>query len=105
RLPRPERDAVIVFVAFFSRDKRPDLLFRAWSRLAAEGRLSKLVYIGATTSPYFEIDRSMAGHIRAEAARLGRSDDVLFVEATHAVDRYLRPADPFVLSSVPEAPP
>lgn len=101
----PERDPVIVFVGFFSRDKRPDLLFRAWSRLAAEGRLSKLVYIGATASPYFEIDRSMAGQIRAEAARLGRSDDVLFVEATHAVDRYLRAADVFVLSSVREAHP
>jgi glycosyltransferase involved in cell wall biosynthesis len=100
-----ERDPVIAFVGFFSRDKRPDLLFRAWSRLAAEGRLSKLVYIGATASPYFEIDRSMAAHIRAEAARLGRSDDVLFVETTHAVDRYLRAADAFVLSSVREAHP
>jgi glycosyltransferase involved in cell wall biosynthesis len=101
----PDRDPVIAFVGFFSRDKRPDLLFRAWSRLAAEGRLSKLVYIGATASPYFEIDRSMAAHIRAEAARLGRSDDVLFVESTHAVDRYLRAADVFVLSSVREAHP
>ena len=101
----PEPDPVIVFVGFFSRDKRPDLLFRAWSRLAAEGRLSKLVYIGATASTYFEIDRSMAAQIRAEAARLGRADDVLFVEATHAVDRYLRAADVFVLSSVREAHP
>jgi len=101
----PERDPVIVFVGFFSRDKRPDLLFRAWSRLAAEGLLSKLVYIGATASTYFEIDRSMAAQIRAEAARLGRADDVLFVEATHAVDRYLRAADVFVLSSVREAHP
>ena len=101
----PERDPVIVFVGFFSRDKRPDLLFRAWSRLAAEGRLSKLVYIGATASTYFEIDRSMAAQIRVEAARLGRADDVLFVEATHAVDRYLRAADVFVLSSVREAHP
>ena len=101
----PERDPVIVFVGFFSRDKRPDLLFRAWSRLSAEGRLSKLVYIGATASTYFEIDRSMAAQIRVEAARLGRADDVLFVEATHAVDRYLRAADVFVLSSVREAHP
>jgi glycosyltransferase involved in cell wall biosynthesis len=101
----PERDPVIVFVGFFSRDKRPDLLFRAWSRLAAEGRLSKLVYIGATASTYFEIDRSMAAQIRAEAARLGRADDVLFVEAAHDVDRYLRAADVFVLSSVREAHP
>jgi len=101
----PDQDPVIVFVGFFSRDKRPDLLFRAWSRLAAEGRRSKLVYIGATASTYFEIERSMASQIRAEAARLGRADDVQFVEATHAVDRYLRAADVFVLSSVREAHP
>jgi glycosyltransferase involved in cell wall biosynthesis len=101
----PDHDPVVVFVGFFSRDKRPDLLFRAWSRLAADGMLSKLAYIGATASPYFEIDRSMAAGIRAEAARLGRADDVLFVEATHQMDRYLRAADVFVLSSVREAHP
>jgi glycosyltransferase involved in cell wall biosynthesis len=101
----PDRDPVVVFVGFFSRDKRPDLLFRAWSRLAGDGVLSKLAYIGATASPYFEIDRSMAAGIRAEAARLGRTEDVLFVEATHQMDRYLRAADVFVLSSVREAHP
>ena len=100
-----DRDPVIVFVGFFSRDKRPDLLFRAWSALASEARLSKLVYIGATASSYFEIDRSMAGDIRAEAARLGRTDDVLFVESTHEMERYLRAADVFVLSSAREAHP
>jgi glycosyltransferase involved in cell wall biosynthesis len=101
----PDRDPVIVFVGFFSRDKRPDLLFRAWSGLAAEGILSKLVYIGATASPYFEIDRSMAGRIRGEAARLGRAGDVLFVESTLEMERYLRAADVFVLSSAREAHP
>jgi glycosyltransferase involved in cell wall biosynthesis len=101
----PERQAVFVFVGFFSRDKRPDLLFRAWSRLAAEGVPSKLVYIGATASPYYEIDHSLAVEIREGATKLGRADDVVFVEATHEVARYFRAADVFVLSSVREAHP
>lgn len=101
----PERDPVFVFVGFFSRDKRPDLLFRAWSRLAAEGVPSKLVYIGATASPYYEIDSSLAKEIRDGAASIGRKDDVVFVEPTHAMERYFRAADVFVLSSVREAHP
>ena len=101
----PERQAVFVFVGFFSRDKRPDLLFRAWSRLAGEGVPSKLVYIGATASTYYEIDRSLAVEIREGAAKLGRADDVVFVEATHDVARYYRAADVFVLASVREAHP
>jgi glycosyltransferase involved in cell wall biosynthesis len=101
----PEHQPMFVFVGFFSRDKRPDLLFRAWSRLAADGVPSKLVFIGATASPYFEIDRSLAAEIRDGAARLGRTDDVVFVEGTHSMERYYRAADVFVLSSVREAHP
>ena len=96
---------VVVFVGFFSRDKRPDLLFRAWRRLADQGGRSKLAYIGATASPYFEIDEAIAREIRERAADMGRADDVMFVEPTHAMERYYRAADVFVLSSVREANP
>jgi len=100
-----EHERVVAFVGFFSRDKRPDLLFRAWQRVAARGVAAKLVYIGATASPYFEIDRGLAEGIRARAAQMGRAADVVFVEPTHAMDRYYRAADVFVLSSVREAHP
>lgn len=96
---------VIVFVGFFSRDKRPDLLFRAWKRLAARGIRTKLVYVGATASPYFEIDRSIVEEIRSEALAIGRASDVQFVPPTHDVERYYRAADLFVLSSIREANP
>ena len=36
-------ERVIVFVGFFSRDKRPDLLFHAWARLVERGVRAKLV--------------------------------------------------------------
>ena len=35
-----ETQRVVLFVGFFSRDKRPDLLFRAW-RVSAHGRWDK----------------------------------------------------------------
>jgi starch synthase len=101
----PEEQPVFVFVGFFSRDKRPDLLFRAWSRLATEGVPSKLVYIGATASPYYEIDSSLVKEIRDGASRIARGSDVVFVEPTHAMERYFRAADVFVLSSIREAHP
>ena len=100
-----ERERVILFVGFFSRDKRPDLLFRAWRRVVDQGVRSTLVYIGATSSPYFEIDQDIAQDIRAQAAAMGRGADVVFVEPTHAMERYYRAADVFVLSSVREAHP
>jgi glycosyltransferase involved in cell wall biosynthesis len=98
-------ERVVLFVGFFSKDKRPDLLFRAWRRIASQGVAAKLVYVGATASPYFEIDASIARDIRAQAASMGRADDVVFVDPTHAMERYYRAADVFVLSSVREANP
>jgi glycosyltransferase involved in cell wall biosynthesis len=100
-----DNDRVILFVGFFSRDKRPDLVFRAWQQVVAQGIAAKLVYIGATASPYFEIDQGIARDIRVQAKASGRSDDVVFVEPTHAMERYYRAADVFVLPSVREAHP
>lgn len=100
-----ERDRIVVFVGFFSRDKRPDLLFRAWARTVERGMSSKLVFIGATASPYFEIDESIARGIRDGAAAMGREADVIFVPPTHAMEQYYRAADAFVLSSIREAHP
>ncbi len=96
---------VVLFVGFFSRDKRPDLLFRAWHRLASTSVRSRLVYVGATGSGYYEIDQSLSGRIRADAAACGRGDDVEFARPTNDVDRYFRAADVFVLPSAREAHP
>ncbi|HXD75371.1 MAG TPA: glycosyltransferase family 4 protein [Vicinamibacterales bacterium] len=98
-------DRVVVFVGFFSHDKRPDLLFRAWKRTVKQGIAAKLVYIGATASPYYEIDRAIAQDIGDEAAATGHASDVVFVDPTHAIERYYRAADAFVLSSIREANP
>jgi glycosyltransferase involved in cell wall biosynthesis len=100
----PEAQPVVLFVGFFSRDKRPDLLFRAWRRLTPEMR-PKLVYVGATGSGYYEIDRLIADGIRAGAAAIGRADDVVFVEPTNEIERYVRAADVFALPSAREAHP
>jgi glycosyltransferase involved in cell wall biosynthesis len=106
RLGWPIDAPVVVFVGFFSRDKRPDLLFRAWKRIVAETtRRPALVYIGATGPSYFEIDRDLASRIRADAAAAGVADRVLFVDPTNAIEECLRAADVFVMTSAREAHP
>lgn len=100
-----EQERVVMFVGFFSRDKRPDLLFRAWKHVVRRGLRVKLVYVGATASPYFEIDHGLVQEIRSGAEACGRLNDVVFVPPTHAIERYYRAADIYVLSSIREAHP
>jgi glycosyltransferase involved in cell wall biosynthesis len=101
----PDAQPIVLFVGFFSRDKRPDLLFRAWRRLAPAPLRARLVYVGATGSGYYEIDQSLSGQIRADAAACGRGDDVEFAQPTNDIEQYFRAADVFVLPSAREAHP
>ena len=101
----PERDPIVLFVGFFSRDKRPDLLARAWRRLVRSGMTVRLAFVGARKSGYYEIDESLARAIVDEAAADGLADRLLFVEPGHDVDRAFRAADLFALPSIREAHP
>jgi glycosyltransferase involved in cell wall biosynthesis len=93
---------LVLFVGFFSRDKRPDLLYAAWSQAASSGPPSGLVFVGATRATYQEIDVGLASTIRDRAAAEGFADRVFFVESTLAIDKYFRAADLFVLPSIRE---
>jgi glycosyltransferase involved in cell wall biosynthesis len=101
----PEAHPVVLFVGFFSRDKRPDLLFGAWRRLLDDGVRPRLAFVGAKKTSYYEIDESIDREIRRRAADLGRADEVMSIEPTHDVERYFRAADAFVLTSIREAQP
>jgi glycosyltransferase involved in cell wall biosynthesis len=101
----PEQQPVVLFVGFFSRDKRPALLFKAWRRLRDAGVRSRLVFVGAKGTGYYEIDETIAARIHREAADLQLSDEVLSIEPTHDIERYFRAADIFVLPSIREAHP
>lgn len=102
----PEERPIVLFVGFFSRDKRPDLLFRAWTRARHEhGVDSTIVFVGATDESYFEIDKRLARDIRDAAARSAEADRVIFVPPTNDVARYFQAADVFVMTSVREANP
>src|SRR5437764_9993856 len=97
----PDAVPVVLFVGFFSRDKRPDLLFEAWAQTAPH-HASTLVLVGATRSVYQEVDETIADAIGERAAVLGLTDRVRFVEPTPAIDRYFRAADVYVLPSIRE---
>ncbi|MDA1183129.1 MAG: glycosyltransferase family 4 protein [Acidobacteria bacterium] len=94
---------VVLFVGFFSREKRPDVLFDAWARLAIEpGADSVLVFVGATRSAYHEVDQYLADEIRARATASGVANRLRFVEETRHIEAFHRMADVFVLPSVRE---
>lgn len=100
KLGLPAARPVIVFVGFFSHDKQPRTLFDAWMLLSDHDAIdATLLFVGATESPYFEVDARLAEQMRAEAARRGRSDRLVFAGVTHDVPDYLRAADVFVLPS------
>jgi len=101
----PRTQSVVLFVGFFSQDKRPDVLFRAWRRLETAGLRPRLVFVGAKCAPYYEIDEAIARRIRDEADRSGRGSDLAFVEPVHDIETYFRAADVFVLPSIREAQP
>lgn len=102
----PSGSPVVLFVGFFSREKRPDLLFEAWATLAASPASDAvLVLVGATRSSYYEIDEGLADGIRRRADKLGLTGRMSFVETTHEIERFHRAADVFVLPSVREGLP
>jgi len=101
----PADNLLVLFVGFFSHEKRPDLLYHVWARLASGGLRSTLVLIGATQSPYHEIDLQMAASIRADAARRGLTSHVVFVEHTNQIEEYYRAADVFALPTLREGLP
>ena len=106
RLGLPVEGSQILFVGFFSRDKRPDLLCDAWIRLA--GRSAdpiSLVCVGAAESKYFEVDPGLAERMRRSARDAGLEDRLILVEPTHAIDDYFRSTDIFALPSAREAMP
>ena len=101
----PTGEPVILFVGFFSREKNPDVLFDAWLSLLERGVTSTLVFVGATTGTYYEIDAGLAGRIKARAEQKGVSERVVFVESADHIEEYYRAADVFALPTVREGLP
>jgi glycosyltransferase involved in cell wall biosynthesis len=97
--------SLVLFVGFFSRDKRPDLLYEAWARVEAASRSSAIVFIGATRDSHQEVDATLASRIKERARENGVGDRVFFVESTRAIEKYFKAADLYVLPSVREGLP
>jgi glycosyltransferase involved in cell wall biosynthesis len=97
----PDGLPIVMFVGFFSRDKRPHLLYDAWSQTSSGGA-SALLFVGATRSPYQEVDVGLADAIRDRAAAAGVADRVLFVESSRTIEKYFRAVDAYALPSIRE---
>ncbi len=101
----PAQGPLILFVGFFSREKRPDLLFDAWTDSFDASPASSLVIVGASRSDYHEIDSEIAARVREDAARLGCVNRLTLVEHASSIEQYYRAADIFVLPSTREGLP
>ena len=101
----PGRGPMVLFVGFFSREKRPDRLFDAWAAVARSVPDSVLVFVGTTRPSYYEIDGRLADEIRVRADAMGLGPRIHFVEVTREIERFHRAANLFVLSSVREGLP
>jgi glycosyltransferase involved in cell wall biosynthesis len=99
--------ALVLCVGYFSRDKRPDLLYEAWSRMemAADSRPSAIVFVGATRPTYQEVDAQLAAAIRERAGARGLADRLFFVESTRVIEKYFKAVDLYVLPSIREGLP
>jgi glycosyltransferase involved in cell wall biosynthesis len=96
---------LVLFVGYFSRDKRPDVMYRSWAANALADCRPGLVMIGATLAVHGEVNTALAPAIREWAARDGVADRLFLVEAATTIERYFRAADLFVLPSVREGLP
>jgi glycosyltransferase involved in cell wall biosynthesis len=100
RLGLPLDEPIVLFVGFFSQDKQPRVLFEAWLRLRHTNDLTPtLLFVGATRSPYFEVDDDLVDRMRRDAASQGVANQVIFAGETHDVQDYFRAADVFALPS------
>ena len=88
---------IVLFVGYFSADKRPDFLYDAWRRVVSPE--SMLVFVGATESQYQEVNPAIATAIRRDAEAHGVIGNLRFVPPTLAIERYYRAADVYVLPS------
>jgi glycosyltransferase involved in cell wall biosynthesis len=101
----PPVGPIVLFVGFFSHEKQPQVLFDAWLQLQQRGLAASLVFVGATKSPYFEVDSGLADRMRARAEQSGLSNRLIFVDPTPRIDDYYRSADVFALPSSREGLP
>ncbi len=92
----------LIFVGFFSKEKRPDLVYETWKRSFLDGYKSNLIFIGYTMGSYFEIDNNIYKKIKFDIEENDYNKYVNFVEATFNIEQYFKISDIFVLPSLRE---
>ena len=96
---------IVLFVGFFSHEKRPDVAFEAWTGTFARAPNSAIVFLGRTDAAYYEIDPALAAGIRRAAGDLRCLDRVTMVEHSHAIEKFYRAADILLLPTTREGLP
>ena len=92
----------LIFVGFFSKEKRPDLVYETWKRSFLDGYKSNLIFIGYTMGSYFEIDNEIYKKIKFDIEKNDYNKYINFVETTFNIEQYFRVSDIFIFPSLRE---
>lgn len=100
QLGLPADGCLVTFIGFWSAEKGPDVLFKAWREARARtGLETALLFIGSTDAAHPEVSASIVRSVRTEIERDRLSSVVRMVERIDDVAPYLRASDVFALPS------
>ena len=92
----------LIFVGFFSKEKRPELVYEIWKKAFIEGYKSNLIFIGPTKGLYFEIENNIYKKIKIDIEKNNYNKYINFVENTFYIEKYYRISDIFIFPSLRE---
>lgn len=93
---------LILFVGYMTREKGLHLLLKAWSKLKNHHNLRIIAICQQKINTF---DQSYAHKIKRYVTKNRLSDDVIFIEKTFAMEKYLSATDFFILPSYREGLP
>lgn len=96
------KDRLILFVGYMTREKGLHLLLKAWSKL---GNRQNLKIIAICQQKINTFNRSYASKVKKYVAENRFSNDIIFIEKTFEMEKYLSAADLFILPSYREGLP
>ena len=92
----------LIFVGFFSKEKRPELVYKIWKKSFLQGYKSNLIFVGYTKGTYFEIKDNIYKKIILDIKQNNYSKYINFVEFTYNIEEYYNISDIFIFPSLRE---
>ena len=89
----------LIFVGFFSKEKRPDLAYEIWKKSFLQGYKSNLIFVGHTKGTNIEIENEIYKKIKFDIEKNHYNKYINFVETTFNIEQYYNISDIFIFIS------